>query len=57
MQEQNKDQLVRTTLTAVVGLAALVWAVPLPQSAIAEDETPKAVAKVNAGVGSARPGA
>lgn len=47
MQEQNKDQLVRTTLTAVVGLAALVWAVPLPQSAIAEDETPKAVAKVN----------
>jgi peptidyl-prolyl cis-trans isomerase C len=38
---------VRNTLTAVLALAALVWAAPMPQSALAEDEPPKTVAKVN----------
>ncbi len=37
----------RNTLTAVLALAALVWAAPLPQTASAEDEPPKTVAKVN----------
>lgn len=37
----------RNTLTAVLALAALVWAAPLPHSASAEDEPPKTVAKVN----------
>ena len=37
----------RNTVTAVLALAALVWAAPLTHPAIAKDEAPEAVAKVN----------
>ena len=37
----------RNTVPAVLALAALVWAAPLTHPAIAKDEAPKAVAKVN----------